>query len=295
MKSVFISPNMRKQGIISAVLETCQVLRQCGARIIMPVQAQSIGAEDQDIFYMDSSAAIAQADFIISLGGDGTILRVAREAAIHRVPLLGVNVGHVGFMTELEREEIDRIHEVFEERYAIDSRMMLELSILRNGHAVYSQTALNDVTVTKLNPFHVIRLDISADSVPVTGFRGDGVIIATPTGTTAYSLAAGGPIIEPSAENIAVTPICPHAMQAKSFVFSPEREIAVAASGLDGSAVCVSADGDGGMEVRPDDVVVVRRSKLDTQLIRIKGKSFYHILRKKLSDGGKMHEVPTAG
>lgn len=118
---------------------------------------------------------------------------MARQAAIHRVPLLGVNVGHVGFMTELEREEIGLIQEVFEERYAIDSRMMLELSILRNGHAVYTQTALNDVTVTKHNPFHVIRLDISADSVPVTGFRGDGVIIATPTGTTAYSLAAGGP------------------------------------------------------------------------------------------------------
>ena len=248
MKSVFISPNMRKNGITAAVLETCEVLHRCGAQVILPVQAQSIGAENHDILYMSSKEAIARADFIISLGGDGTILRVARQAAIHRVPLLGVNVGHVGFMTELEREEIGLIQEVFEERYAIDSRMMLELSILRNGHAVYT-----------------------------------------------YSLAAGGPIIEPSAENIAVTPICPHAMQAKSFVFSPEREIAVTASGLDGSAVCVSADGDGGMEVRPDDVVVVRRSKLDTQLIRIKGKSFYHILRKKLSDGGKMYEVPTAG
>lgn len=295
MKNIFICPNMRKNGITTAVKETCQVLHACGAHITMPPQAQSIGAGNSDIRYLNLDDAITQSDFIISLGGDGTILRVARQAAIHSIPLLGVNVGHVGFMTELEREEIELIREVFEGHYTIDNRMMLELSILRNGHSVYTQTALNDVTVTKQNPFHVIRLDISADSVPVTGFRGDGVIIATPTGTTAYSLAAGGPIIEPSAENIAVTPICPHAMQAQSFAFSPEREIAVTASGLDGSAVCVSADGDGGIEVRPDDVVVVRRSKLDTQLIRIKGKSFYHILRKKLSDGGKIHEVPTAG
>lgn len=295
MKSVFISPNLRKNGIASAIQETCQILREYPVRIMMPLHTQAIGLSDPKIQYLSSDAAIPRANFIISLGGDGTILRIARQAAIYRIPLLGINVGHVGFMTELEREEIGLVRKVLQEEYTIDSRMMLELSILRNGHVVYSQTALNDVTVTKHNPFHVICLDISADSVPVTSFRGDGVIIATPTGTTAYSLAAGGPIIEPSAENIAVTPICPHAMQAKSFVFSPEREIAVTASGLDGSVVCVSADGDGGMEVRPDDVVIVRRSKLDTRLIRIKGKSFYHILRKKLSDGGNKDEIPTAG
>lgn len=295
MKKVFISPNPRKEGIRDAIAETCQVLRACGASITMPVQAQNLAAENNDICYLDSAEAIAQADFIISLGGDGTILRVARQAALHRKPLLSVNIGHVGFMTELEREEIGLIREVFDGNYTIDSRMMLELSILRDGHAIYSQTALNEVTVSKQNPFHIIHLDISADSVPVTGFRGDGVIIATPTGTTAYSLAAGGPVIEPSAENIAVTPICPHALQAKSFVFAPEREIAVTASGRDGNVACVSADGDGGIDVRPDDVVVIRRSKLDTRLIRIKGNSFYHILRKKLSDGGKTHEIPTAG
>ncbi len=295
MKSVFISPNLRKIGILSAIQDTCQILYNYDVRIMMPLQAQAIVPDDPKISFLNSADAIPQADFIISLGGDGTILRIARQAAVHQVPLLGVNVGHVGFMTELEREEIHLISKVLQEEYTIDSRMMLELSILRKGHVVYSQTALNDVTVTKHNPFHVIYIDISADSVPVTGFRGDGVIIATPTGTTAYSLAAGGPIIEPSAENIAVTPICPHALQAKSFVFSPEREIAVTASGLDGSAVCVSADGDGGIKVRPDDIVIVRRSKLDTHLIRIKGKSFYHILRKKLSDGGNKDEIPTAG
>ena len=295
MKSVFISPNLRKYGIASAAYDTCRLLQNHGVQMMMPIQAQTLDLDEFPILYRSSEEAIPQADFIISLGGDGTILRIARQAAIHRVPLLGINVGHVGFMTELEREEIGLVQKVLQEEYTIDSRMMLELSILRSGHVVYSQTALNDVTVTKHNPFHVIRLDISADSVPVTGFRGDGVVIATPTGSTAYSLAAGGPIIEPSAENIAVTPICPHGMHAKSFVFSPEREIAVTASGLDGSAVCVAADGDGGVEVRPDDVVVIRRSKLDTRLIRIKGKSFYHILRKKLSDGGNKDEIPTAG
>lgn len=287
MKTVFISTNMRKAGVYDAAVEICAVLRECGARILMSAQARALGMEGCEITYMESAQAAASADFIISLGGDGTILRIAREAADYQTPLLGINIGHVGFMTELERGEIGLIREIFQENYTVDSRMMLELNVLRDGKSIYCQTALNDVTVTKSNPFHVIQLDISADSVPVTAFRGDGVIIATPTGTTAYSLAAGGPIIEPSAENIAVTPICPHALQAKSFVFAPSREIAVIASGLDGSAVCVSADGDSGIAVRPDDVVIVRRSRRDTRLLRIKGKSFYHILRKKLSDGGQ--------
>lgn len=286
MKTVLISPNLRKPGISTAIGEVCAVLLAHKIRILMPIQARALALEIPEIEYMDIDHAASQSNFIVALGGDGTILRIARAAAAYGVPLIGVNLGHVGFMTELERSEIGRIRTLLEGDYTIDSRMMLEVCVRRDGQDVYRQTALNDVTVTKRNPFHVIQLDIYADGVPVTGFRGDGVIVATPTGTTAYSLASGGPVIEPSAENIAVTPICPHAMWAKSFVFSPNREIAVTASGLDGSTVCVSADGDNGVEVRPNDVVVIHRAQRDTRLIRLKGKSFYHILRHKLSDGG---------
>ena len=286
MKNVFISPNLRKEGITTAVEETCKVLTNCDANITMPLKAQTIGIKSQNISYTDDDKAIQNADFIVALGGDGTILRIAKKAAVYNVPLIGVNVGHVGFMSELEKSEIFLMSKIFDGEYTLDNRMMLDLEIIRDGKVIYAKTGLNDVTVTKQNPFHIISLDICADSVPVTKFRGDGVIVSTPTGSTAYSLAAGGPIIEPSAENLSVTPICPHDLSAKSFVFSKEREIAVTASGLDGSSVCVSTDGDHGVEVLPDDVVIVRKSKLETNLIRIKGKSFYHILRKKLSDGG---------
>ncbi len=286
MKNVFISPNLRKEGITKALEETCQVLTSCGAKITMPIKAQTTGVSVKNISYVDDEKAIQKADFIVALGGDGTILRIAKKAAMYNIPLIGVNVGHVGFMSELERSEIGLISKIFDGEYTLDNRMMLDLELLRNGKIIYNKTALNDVTIIKQNPFHIITIDICADSVPVTKFRGDGVIVSTPTGSTAYSLAAGGPIIEPSAENLAITPICPHDLSAKSFVFSKEREIAVTASGLDGSSVCVSTDGDHGVEVLPDDIVIVRKSRLETNLIRIKGKSFYHILRKKLSDGG---------
>ena len=286
MKNVFISPNLRKEGITKALEETCQVLTSCGAKITMPIKAQTTGVSVKNISYVDDEKAIQKADFIVALGGDGTILRIAKKAAMYNIPLIGVNVGHVGFMSELERSEIGLISKIFDGEYTLDNRMMLDLELLRNGKIIYNKTALNDVTIIKQNPFHIITIDICADSVPVTKFRGDGVIVSTPTGSTAYSLAAGGPIIEPSAENLAITPICQHDLSAKSFVFSKEREIAVTASGLDGSSVCVSTDGDHGVEVLPDDIVIVRKSRLETNLIRIKGKSFYHILRKKLSDGG---------
>lgn len=287
MKTILIIPNLQKQNIADAVKEVCAVLKPYGVKLLMPLQARAMHDPNVQMEYMPLEDAVCIADFIITLGGDGTILRIARAAAAYGVPLIGINLGHVGFMTELERSEIGLLRTLLDREYSLDSRMMLEVSVQRNGKDVYRQTALNDVTVTKRNPFHVIELDIYADGVPVSSFRGDGVIIATPTGSTAYSLAAGGPIIEPSAENMAITPICPHAMWAKSFVFSPDREIAVTSSGLDGSTVCVSADGDNGVEVYSDDVVIVRRAQRDMKLIRLKGKSFYHILRQKLSDGGE--------
>lgn len=288
MDTVFIWPNTGKDNICAAIAECYTLLHGVGVAVILPEECRALGLEAPSAQYATQEQGIAACDFIVSLGGDGTILRIADLAARYGKPLIGVNFGHVGFMTELEAGEACKIAKILAGKYSIDSRMMLELRVVRDGAVLFSQTALNDVTVTKSNPFRVIRVDIRADGVPVSSFLGDGVIIATPTGTTAYSLSAGGPIVEPTAENIVVTPVCAHDLQAKSFVFAPEREICIAAAGPDHSGVCVSADGRGGVDLKQGDQVIVRKSKLATQLIRVKGKSFYHILKHKLSDGGNV-------
>ena len=201
------------------------------------------------------------------------MLRLAREAAQNQLPLLGINVGHVGFMTELEPAELPEMEKLFTGEFSLDSRMMLHVAVQRGGRIVYENDALNDIVIAKGTAFRVVRVGISADNEEVTRFNGDGVIAATPTGSTAYGLSAGGPVIEPSAENIAVIPICAHALAAKSFVFAPER-----------SEVFISADGGQGFAVRPDDRVIITRSDLQTRLIRLKGNSFYRILQQKLGE-----------
>ena len=282
MKSFFIYPNMRKGDAVALVPQVCARLRRDGVRLILPMQMRAAAPEVPGADYMETDEAIRVADAAVVLGGDGTMLRIARAAAQNNVPLLGVNVGHVGFMTELEPGELGEMEKLFDGYSSIDSRMMLHVSVIRNQRVVYENDALNDIVIAKGTAFRVVRVCISADDEEVTSFNGDGVIVATPTGSTAYGLSAGGPVIEPSAENMAVIPICAHALTAKSFVFSPERRIMLTASCEGGSEVFVSADGGQSFAVRPDDRVIITRSPLRTRLVRLKGISFYKILQQKL-------------
>lgn len=282
MKSFFIYPNMRKGDAVALVPQVCARLRRDGVRLILPMQMRAAAPEVPGADYMETDEAIRVADAAVVLGGDGTMLRIARAAAQNDVPLLGVNVGHVGFMTELEPGELGEMEKLFDGYSSIDSRMMLHVSVIRNQRGVYENDALNDIVIAKGTAFRVVRVCISADDEEVTSFNGDGVIVATPTGSTAYGLSAGGPVIEPSAENMAVIPICAHALTAKSFVFSPERRIMLTASCEGGSEVFVSADGGQSFAVRPDDRVIITRSPLRTRLVRLKGISFYKILQQKL-------------
>lgn len=282
MKSFFIYPNMRKGDAVALVPQVCARLRRDGVRLILPMQMRAAAPEVPGADYMETDEAIRVADAAVVLGGDGTMLRIAQAAAQNDVPLLGVNVGHVGFMTELEPGELGEMEKLFDGYSSIDSRMMLHVSVIRNQRVVYENDALNDIVIAKGTAFRVVRVCISADDEEVTSFNGDGVIVATPTGSTAYGLSAGGPVIEPSAENMAVIPICAHALAAKSFVFSPERRIMLTASCEGGSEVFVSADGGQGFAVRPDDRVIITRSPLRTRLVRLKGISFYKILQQKL-------------
>lgn len=286
MRTIFIYPNLRKESARAILPAVCEQLHGEDVQLILPNQLRSSTHELHDevmaLDYMETSEAVRLADAAVVLGGDGTMLRIARAAAQNELPLLGINVGHVGFMTELEPAELGEMRGLLAGKYSIDSRMMLHVAVERHGRVVYENDALNDIVIAKGTAFRVVRVGISADGEEVTRFNGDGVIAATPTGSTAYGLSAGGPVIEPSAENLAVIPICAHALAAKSFVFAPERTLAITARCEGGSEVFISADGGQGFAVRPDDRVLITRSTLRTRLIRLKGNSFYRILQQKL-------------
>ena len=226
---------------------------------------------------------IKSADLLIAFGGDGTILHLAKTVALHDVPVLGINLGSLGFMSELEPNELDRLRDLVNWNFSIESRMMLDVSVLRGGRTVYSNIALNDAVISKGSIARVVRLETFTEEGRLTRVTGDGVVISTPTGSTGYSMAAGGPIVEPTARNLLLTPICPHSTRADSYVLSPEHIITVEATDANRKFVYLSVDGSKAFSLKNGDQIRVSQSKYCTKLVRLSKKSFCEILDKKMA------------
>ena len=224
---------------------------------------------------------LESAEMIITFGGDGTILRAARAAAEFEVPILGINMGGKGFMAELEPDEIDKLKAVATGDYNIETRMMIDISIHRETEMIYQGFALNDIVIKGDNK--VIEMGILADNHKIIHFHGDGTVIATPTGSTAYSMSAGGPIVEPTAKNIIITPICAHVLEAKSFVLVAGRVVTVEIDTKQTIPAYVSVDGGTHIGVQSEDLIEVRNSAKKTKLVRFDDSSFYHKIATKLA------------
>lgn len=249
--------------------------------VCLPFQREGYG-EELGIPMRLLQQEIRSADLLIAFGGDGTILHLARTVALHSVPVLGVNLGSLGFMSELEVNELDRLRDLAEGRFTVESRMMLDASVLREGRQVYSNIALNDAVISKGSIARVVRLDIFTEEGRLTRVGGDGIIVSTPTGSTGYSMAAGGPIVEPTAKNLLLTPICPHSTRSSSYVLSPDHVITVEAADANRKFVYLSVDGGKAFSLKNGDQVRVSTSKYTTKLVRLSKKSFCEILDKKM-------------
>ena len=222
------------------------------------------------------------AEMIITFGGDGTILRAARIAANTGVPILGINMGGKGFMAELEVDEIDLINSAALGAYKTESRMMLDAEVIRGSKVVYRDFALNDIVLKGYNK--VIDLTLYGDGHIISEFIGDGAVVSTPTGSTAYSMSAGGPIVEPTALNIIVTPICAHVLEAKPYVLASDRRVAIEVGHKKRSDAYMSADGGNRIEMLSGDVVNVSKSMRYTRLVRLSERSFYRKVSEKLGE-----------
>jgi len=222
------------------------------------------------------------AEMVITFGGDGTILRAARAAAELGVPILGVNLGGKGFMAELEAEDIGLLKSVADGEYKIETRIMIDVELIRNGEVVTSDYALNDVVVKGDNK--VIDMTIFGDNQKITHFSGDGAVIATPTGSTAYSMSAGGPIVDPAAKNIIITPICAHILEARSFVLMLGRVVTIEIGQKKVNPAYISVDGGRHIRIQTGDMIRVLKSKRNTLLVRLSDKSFYRKVSEKLGE-----------
>lgn len=284
MKKILLCPNLNRDKGLALTTKVFGLLKAAGLTpAVCPIYDDGAVPDVSGEFRMTPlESELEGAELIITFGGDGTILHAARATAKTGVPILGINMGDKGFMAELEPEDIELIFKAVNEEYEIDHRMMLDVTLKRKGEAVYTDFALNDIVIVGVA--RVIELSVFGDGRKITHFSGDGVIVATPTGSTAYSMSAGGPIVEPSAENIIVTPICAHVLIAKSFVLAPERCTTVEIERLSPHPAYLSVDGGTYVNLENGDVIQASKSCLETRLIRLSDRSFYEKVREKLGD-----------
>jgi NAD+ kinase len=282
---IVLSPNPYRDRGLKAAQSARNILSRVGIEtsICLPfdLDAGSKIELPRHLTYDKMDQVLPGADMLICFGGDGTILHAAKNADAYGVPILGVNMGSVGFMAELEYSELNLLSKLADGKFTTESRMMLDASVLRGGRRVYHEAALNDAALTKGAVARVVDLKISCDKMPMSEFSGDGVVVSTPTGSTGYSMAAGGPIVEPTAENLIITPLCAHAMDAKSFVLSSERVVSIRLGRLTRKTAYLSADGGRAFRLQDGDVVEIRKSNKVTKLVRLSGRTFYEILAKK--------------
>ena len=285
MKIVLSSNPYRDKGMRVAQ-EARRILEHAGAQTVLCLPFQPKKGDRLELPRQVPLSLLEKelptADLLICFGGDGTILHAARDATLCGVPILSVNTGSVGFMAELERGELPLLTPLAHGMYSVEERMMLDVRVLRGSKVIYEDSALNDAVVSKGSMARVAEMEVLADRVKITGLTGDGVIVATPTGSTAYSMSAGGPIVEPTSKSIIVTPVCAHQLAARAMVLAPERVVTVQLPRGNRKCLYLSVDGGKAVRLTGSDRVEINQGERSTQLVRLANRSFYQVINQKL-------------
>ena len=280
---IILTPNPYRDKNFQTVRAAMNILRECGVdvRLCLPFEIDKSYELPKDLRFSRLDREIGTADMLICFGGDGTILHMAKTATRNNIPILGVNIGTMGFMAELESSELELLKCLAAGEYTVDERMMLDVTVHRDRDIIFHDICLNDVVITKGAVARIVHMAVNCDGVQALECGGDGVIIATPTGSTAYSLSAGGPIVEPDAHSILITPICSHDVASRCIVASDNRTITVVLTRNNRRCAYLSADGGKTLRMNMGDLVTVKKSNLTTKLVRLKDRSFYDVVNMK--------------
>lgn len=287
VKKVILTPNPYRDKNFQTVREAIAVLKSAGldVKLCLPFEVDRSYELPKDLHFSRLDRELPGASVVICFGGDGTILHMAKAATRHGIPILGVNIGTMGFMAELEATELSQLSRLATGDYAIDNRMMLDVTVYRDRDIIFHDICLNDVAITKGAVARIVHLGVQCDGVQAMECSGDGIILATPTGSTAYSLSAGGPIVEPEAHNILVTPICAHDVGSRCIVASEKRVITVGLTKNARRNAYLSVDGGKAFRMNMGDMATIRTSHLSTKLIHLKERSFYDVVNMKFRNG----------
>ncbi len=284
MKKIILCPHMDRDVGLEITEKAKTILTGAGHAVaVCPLYDDGGRKPEAGSGFTELADELEGADAIITLGGDGTMLRAARASAGSNVPMLGINLGSKGFLAELEKSDTEMLPSLMGGTYSVERRVMLDVELHRGSRVLYRDFSLNDIVVRGYSK--IIETGVFGDGQRISHYNGDGVIIATPTGSTAYSMAAGGPIVEPTADNIIVTPVSAHVLAARSFVLAPERVVTVKLGVVKNNPAYMSVDGGKCIELDGGDEITVKRSEKATWFIHVAGRSFYQRVSEKLGDG----------
>lgn len=283
MKKVILSPNPYRDRNFQTVRDAMRILSQSGVevRLCLPFEVERSYELPRDLRFSRLDRELPTASMVVCFGGDGTILHMAKAATRCGVPVLGVNIGTMGFMAELEYTELQELARIATGDYTIDERMMLDVTVHRDRDIIFHDICLNDAAITKGAVARIVHMKVECDGIQALECGGDGVIIATPTGSTAYSLSAGGPVVEPEAHSILITPVCAHDVASRCIVASENRVVTVGLTHNARRNAFLSVDGGKATKINMGDVITVRKSHLSTKLVRLKSRSFYDVVNMK--------------
>ena len=274
MKRVILSPNPYRDKDFATLREAMAVLKGAGidTRVCLPFEVDRNYELPRDIRFSRLDRELPGADMLICFGGDGTLLHTAKTATRHGIP-------------ELESSELSQLARIANDDYTIDNRMMLDVTVHRDRDIIFHDLCLNDVAITKGAVARIVHLKVQCDGVQAMECGGDGIIVATPTGSTAYSLSAGGPIVEPDAHSILITPICAHDVASRCIVVSDKRAVSVTMTQNARRNAYLSVDGGRTLRMNMGDVATIKKSNLCTKLVRLKDRSFFDVVNMKFRIG----------
>ncbi len=279
MMKVLLLPNEEKENTQKCGFQVIEKLIDLGVQVLMDDHVVNFNSIE-GVSYGKLDTMLSECDVIITIGGDGTIITASKFAVEYDKPILGVNAGRLGFLAEVEIDEIDSLELLAKGEYTIEERMMIKATV-KNDRDEKSYYALNDFVFSKGSLSKIIDLDVFCMDKHVSSYRADGIIISTPTGSTAYSLSVGGPIVEPNMKLIILTPISPHSLFDRSIIFSTNDVLSVKVQGRKDAPVYLTIDGKEYVKIEDDDTVNIGASETNVKIIKLKQKQFYEVLNKK--------------
>ncbi len=280
---IAIIVNLTKEKAISCTRDIIRLLCSNGAEVLMPPDCRNYYKNEAVVICDSIEEMFAQSDIAVTVGGDGTIIHAAKYAARSATPLIGVNVGRLGFAANVETDEIESLLKLLSGDYSSESRMLLDVEVQKpSGSQHY--LAVNDAVVAHGQLSKIVDLHLWLDGEEIAKYRADGLLFSTPTGSTAYSLSAGGPILSPQMECMLMTPVCPHSLFSRSVLFEGNATLSVTVNIPPQCSCLLTVDGEQNINIEEEDRVIVRASELRLNLLSVRTYNFYRRLNEKLKE-----------